>query len=83
MSKQWVLEWSKRQNAFHIQEAGRAIESNLQAMVSERVCDYITVMIGSREDCDKTADRFRHYLKKREPGRAGGSKSSSVEHCIN
>lgn len=62
----WVLEWSQRQNAFHIQRAQSAMETNLNSLLSNNKTDYITVMIGSREKCDAVADKARHYIKERE-----------------
>ena len=61
-----VLEWSKKQNAFHIHRLDYCIESNLNALVSNESRDYIPVMIGSREDCQKVAARYRERLADRE-----------------
>lgn len=65
MTDLWVLEWSKKQNAFHIDEAQRTVERNLNAMINDDSCDYITLCIGTRESCDAQANRFRHYLQTR------------------
>ena len=66
MSDQWVLEWSKRQNAFHIQEVAGMVEKNLNAMLNNQGGDYIVLCVGTRGEVDKQADRFRHYLMQRE-----------------
>tara|TARA_R110000782_G_scaffold268695_1_gene365630 strand:- start:57 stop:275 length:219 start_codon:yes stop_codon:yes gene_type:complete len=66
MTDNWVLEWSKRQNAFHIQEEQRAVEKNLNNLLNNEGSDYITLCIGSRTKCDRAADKYRHYLMDRE-----------------
>ena len=64
-----VLEWSRKQNAFHIQPARYAVESNLNALLDNDANDYIPIMIGSREDCDKVASIYRGRLIEREKRR--------------
>ena len=66
MTDLWVLEWSSRQNAFHIQTAETSVERNLVNMIRDQSTDYITICIGTREECDSPADRFRHYLVARQ-----------------
>lgn len=65
MSDNYVLEWSQSQNAFHIQEAKISVEKNLNSMIDDRPSDYIPLCIATRAECEKQADRFRHYLAKR------------------
>ena len=65
MSDLWTLEWSKSQNAFHMQEASSTEEKNLNNLLNDQGHDYIVICVGSREKCDKQADRFRHYLQSR------------------
>ena len=65
-AEQWVLEWSAKQNAFHIQLASWAEEKNLNNLLDNRGHDYIMICIGSREKCDKQAARFRKLLVERE-----------------
>ena len=65
MSDRWVLEWSKKQNSFHVQEVGNMIESNLNKLLNNHSSDYITLGIGPRSEIDKLADRYRSYLKNR------------------
>jgi hypothetical protein len=72
MSKQWVLEWSNKQNAFHVQPAINSMESNLNKLISGGRCDYITVFIGTQDACHEVAANYRHYLKSREDKRARG-----------
>lgn len=66
MNDKYVLEWSRKQNAFHIQPEGKAVEMNLQALVSNYERDYATIAIGAREHCEMVAKHFRPYLKQRE-----------------
>ena len=65
----YVLEWSGRQNAFHIHKAKSCIESNLNALLSDIRTDYVVLMIGSREDCDRVANVYRKRLIEREDQR--------------
>ena len=62
----YVLEWSCRQNAFHIQEENLAIEKNLNHLLDNNKTDYIVICRGTREQCDHQAKRFRAYLMRRE-----------------
>lgn len=62
----YVLEWSRKQNAFHIQEAALMVNKNLSAMIDDRASDYIVLGIGPRAEIDKLADKYRHYLARRE-----------------
>ena len=61
-----VLEWSQRQNAFHIQDEDTAIEKNLNALLDNRKSDYIVICRGTRRDCERQAGRFRAYLVRRD-----------------
>jgi hypothetical protein len=66
MSDSYVLEWSKKQNAFHIQETKVMIEKNLNNMIGDGSNDYIVVFQGSREGCDTVASKLRSRLVDRD-----------------
>jgi len=63
MKESWVLEWSRKQNSFHIQKEASAIESNLNALVSDYARDYILLHRGARDECERAASNWRHRLK--------------------
>jgi len=60
----FTLEWSKKQNAFHIQAALLTVEKNLNALLGDKSTDYVTLMIGTRDECEVIQKRYRHKLKK-------------------
>lgn len=64
-----VLEWSKKQNAFHLIPLETAIEKNLNSLISDEASDYIPVMAGSRSDCEAVANHYRRRLVEREKRR--------------
>lgn len=75
----FVLEWSKKQNSFHLHEAKACIESNLSAFIGNETRDYIPVMIGSRDDCEFILNKYRHRLMEREPKRFNRNVKNMLE----
>lgn len=67
MDNLFTLEWSKKQNAFHIQSALSTVERNLNALLADESTDYVTIMIGTREECEVIHKRYRDRLKKENP----------------
>lgn len=65
-----ILEWSKKQNAFHIHPITTAIEKNINALIANDDRDYVPVMAGSREDCEVFASKYRERLLQREQGKS-------------
>lgn len=55
----WVLLWSQRQNAFHIEPLTRMLDSNRSAFADDRRSDYVVLELGSREAVDAAADGLR------------------------
>ena len=74
MSNTFVLEWSKKQNAFHVQDVDLMMNKNISALIDDRGSDYIVLGIGSREKIDQLADKYRHYIARREADKSLTSK---------
>ena len=62
----YILEWSKKQNACHIDEINRSLERNLNNMIANEDNDYIPLHIGSREECEQVLNSYRRYLIERD-----------------
>jgi len=62
MNDLYVLEWSKKQNAFHIQSALSAVEHNLNLLLGGGESDYLVIMIGTRDECEVIRRRYRQRL---------------------
>jgi len=63
MKDLYVLEWSKKQNAFHIQTALLTVERNLNVLLAGESTDYLPIMIGTRTGCEIMQRRYRDRLK--------------------
>ena len=71
MTELYVLEWSKQQNCLHIQPAYRTAETNLRAfMLDNALNDYHVLVVGTREECDRVANRLRHKIISRDRPKA-------------
>ena len=67
MSKElWTLEWSAKQNAFHIQPIVRTLASNQERFLDNKPGDYLVLMVGSKETCQDMADNQRQKLESRK-----------------
>lgn len=67
MKDQYVLEWSKKQNAFHIQPLISSLANNQAAFIEDKpTTDYIVLMVGEKEACHTMADNHRYKIKSRE-----------------
>lgn len=62
----YILEWSKSQNARHIDLLEKSIERNLGAFVGDKKSDWIPVFIGSKEGCEVVAAKMVRQLGDRE-----------------
>lgn len=64
----WVLEWSQRQNMFHVQPLSKTLSFNRSLYAHNRPTsnDYRVLLVGTRADCQATADAARHTLHERE-----------------
>ena len=67
MEDLWVLEWSKKQNCFHVQRAEWLCTKNFNYFLQdEALNDYHVIFVGSREEVDKIADKHRAILFERD-----------------
>ncbi len=65
-SETYVLEWSKQQNSFRTSGQQICMDRNLSAFHGNQASDYIVLMIGTKEQCDRVANNTRHKLQNRE-----------------
>lgn len=66
-----VLLWSRKQNAFHIETLSSLTKKNVEAFALNRpLNDYHPIYMGTREECDKIADKARPRLVFREAANA-------------
>jgi len=62
--EQWVLAWSQRQNALHVETLERHMQLNREACVDNRPGDYRLLRIGTRAEVDATANSIRPALRR-------------------
>lgn len=64
----FVLEWSQRQNCFHIQPLERTLSFNRGLYLDniKTINDYRPIYVGTREECGRTAEACRDTLQKRD-----------------
>ena len=58
-SDRWVLCWSQRQNALHVETLERHASSNREAYAENRPGDYRLLLVGTRDEVDATASSIR------------------------
>jgi hypothetical protein len=68
MSEQWVLLWSQKQNATHIERLEDMLSSNRKAYRDNRKCDYLPIFIGERGHVEAAALHCSSTLMGREFG---------------
>lgn len=61
----WVLLWSQRQNAFHVEPLPSMLARNRAAYADNKPGDYRVLHIGYREEVDATADACRATIQAR------------------
>lgn len=61
----YVLEWSQKQNSFHVQQLSASVKGNQRAFMQNRSCDYIVLHVGTEQECSNTADMLRPTLVNR------------------
>lgn len=69
MTGEWVLLWSGRQNALHIETVERMLAANRRDYRDNKARDYVPLVIGTRELCEQTAESVRPTLAKRDTRR--------------
>lgn len=65
-SDRWVLCWSQRQNALHVETLERHASSNREAYADNRPGDYRLLLVGTRDEVDATANSIRPTMAQRE-----------------
>lgn len=65
-STQYALEWSKKQNAFHIHPLDAALHAAKTTFWIDGDNDYRIIHVGEKEECHKLADECRVILIERQ-----------------
>lgn len=68
MTNLWVLEWSQRANAFHIQKLEHTLSFNrkLYTENTKTSNDYRILHVGTHDECDAAAEAARSTIQTRE-----------------
>jgi hypothetical protein len=64
---QYVLEWSRKTNNFHVQPLSDALAMAQKAFLTNSTNDYRIVMVGTQDVCLTMAENNRAKLLDREP----------------
>jgi hypothetical protein len=62
---QWVLEWSKHSNNFHVQHLHESLAWAQMCFLENKQNLWSIIMVGSREVVDSMADSSRSKLRDR------------------
>ena len=62
---QYALEWSKKQNAFHIHPLAEAMHAATTTFMIDGDNDYRIIHVGPKEVCHQRADALRGFLQER------------------
>ena len=64
----WVLEWSQRQNVFHVQRLEKTLSFNRSLYANNRPTsnDYRVLLVGTHLECHDAANAARQTLHERE-----------------
>ncbi len=63
--EKWVLEWSQKQNAFHLQPLAKLLSKNQACFIDNTSHSYILLMVGEKDACCRMADSWRDRLDQR------------------
>lgn len=63
---QYVLEWSKKSNSFHIQPLETTLAKNQECFIDDRSHDWVLIMVGAHEAVCTMAENNRSRLIARE-----------------
>lgn len=66
MTKQYVLEWSKKSNSFHIQPIESHLAQNQLRFIENTSHDWLILMIGTHDVITNMADHHRDRIFERE-----------------
>ena len=65
MIEQWVLLWSQRQNALHVETLAQHTSTNRAAYADDAPGDYRLLLVGTRAEVDATAASIRPTMLRR------------------
>lgn len=65
LTNQWVLLWSQKQNALHVETLPETLAINRRACIHNKPGDYRVLMVGSHEDVSATSRSFVQMLQQR------------------
>lgn len=63
---QYVLEWSKKSNNFHVQKLEYTLARNQSLFIDNQSHDWIVLMVGTFDACTSLAESQRDRLIARE-----------------
>lgn len=66
MKDKYVLEWSKKQNNFHIQKLEHTLAKNQGLFIDDKSHNWIVLMVGTLDVCTSLAESQRDRIKARE-----------------
>ena len=78
MPEQYVLLWSQRQNALHIENLAQHTRLNRAAYADNAPGDYRMLLLGTRAEVDATAASIRQTLVQRAGARFPAPNVASV-----
>lgn len=66
--KNFVVEYSQSQKAFHVQELGSAVEANARRFWNKpnEMFDWIPVFVGTRSQCEIMVNQSEKRLQREE-----------------
>ena len=66
--KDWVVEFSQSQKAFHIQELASAVSANARRFWNKPndMFDWVVVFVGTRRQCEIMVDQSEKRLQREE-----------------
>ena len=68
--EKWALEWSHKQNCFHIQRLEESFAITQDCFIINRPPLYSILMIGDKEVCHRMANSWRSRIRERDIVRA-------------
>lgn len=63
--KQYVLEWSKKSNSFHVQPIETTLANNQECFLKDVSHDWIVLMVGTYDVVSSMANHHRERLIER------------------
>ena len=73
MNELWNLLWSRSQQAFHIEQVKYTVRTNQSAFLANRRMDYVTLLVGTEDECHAEADFLRPKLHEQQRMKAAAN----------